>query len=162
MKSKKIEIGLVAALSGLVATPGCNKDIEPIGAMCYDPVAPIEYEDYVCFHCDNTVKGKYGSWIIHIISQIEDIVSRMKGLEYDVILDAAEFCPYCSKKNIENPELIFGIRFSEEADYHFVRSNIVNEYQCLFDFLANPDEYTGNREIIQKMTGLEEDLKIEE
>ena len=159
MKSKKIKIGLAAALSSLVAVPVCN--VKCVSAMCYIPAEAIKYEDYVCSHCGDTVKGKYGSWIIHNISQIEDIVKRIKVLEYDVNLDAAEFCPYCSKKNIENPELIFSIRFSEEADYHIVRSNIVNEYQCLFDFLSNPDEYAGNREIIQKMTGLGDDLKIE-
>ena len=157
MKTKNIKIGLAAALSGLVAVPGCK--ILPL-ASCYDPMVVEQYEDHVCPHCGNTVKGKYGNWLIYNINAIEDIVKRMKALGYDVVLDATEFCPYCSKKNIENPELILSIRFSEEAEYHIVRSNIVNEYQCLFDFLSNPDEYAGNRDIIQKMTGLGEDLKI--
>ena len=159
MKTKKIKIGLAAALGGLVATPSCID--KPVGVMCYDIIIEEQYEDYVCSHCDNTIKGKYGSWLVHNINQIEDIVKRIKNMGCDVVLDAKEFCPYCSKKNIETPELIFSIRFSEEADYHVVRSNIVNEYQCLFNFLSNPDEYAGNRDIIQKMTGLGTDLKIE-
>jgi len=160
MKPKTVKIGLVAALGSLVATPGCDR-IFP-SAMCYEPMIEEQYMDYICSHCDNTIKGKYGNWIIYNINTIEDIVNQIKDLDYDVILDKTEFCPYCSKKNIENPELIFQIRFSDEADYHTVRSNIINEFQCLHEFLSNPDEYTGNREIIQKMTGLEEDLKIEE
>jgi len=159
MERREILKGLAAALSGLVAVPGCK--ILPL-ASCYDPMVVEQYEDYVCSHCGNTIKGKYVNWMVRNISQIEDIVNRIKALGYDVVLDATEFCPYCSKKNIENPELIFSIRFSEEAEYHIVRSNIVNEYQCLLDFLSNQDEYAGNREIIQKMTGLGEDLKIDE
>jgi len=165
MKTKKIEIGLIAALSGLVATPGCNKQ-EPPSAMCYD-VMVEEYMDYVCSHCNNTIKGKYGSWMIRNINTIEEFVTQMKTLGYDVVLEKTEFCPICSKKNIENPVLIFNIRFSEEAEYHTVRSNIINEYQCLYEFLLNPDEYSETADerkiaIIQKMTGLGEDLKIEE
>jgi hypothetical protein len=87
-------------------------------------------------------------------------VSKIKSLDYDAVLDKTEFCPICSKKNIQNPELIFKIRFSDEAGYHIARSNIVNEYQCVFDFLSKPDEYKGDKAIIQKMTGLGEDLKI--
>jgi len=160
MKTNTVKIGLVAALGSIVATPGCDR-ILPF-AMCYDPGVVEQYEDYICSHCGNTIKGKYSGWTIHIINTIDDIVKKIKDLGYDVILDKTEFCPICSKKNIENPELIFQIRFSEEADYHTVRSNIENEYQCLYDFLSNPVEYKGNREIIKKMTGLEDDLKIGE
>ena len=160
MKTNTVKIGLVAALGSIVATPGCDR-ILPF-AMCYDPGVVEQYEDYICSHCGNTIKGKYSNWIIHIINTIEDIVNQIKELDSDVILDKTEFCPYCSKKNIENPELIFHIRFSDEVDYHTVRSNIINEYQCLYEFLSNPDEYTGNQEIIRKMTGLGEDLKIGE
>jgi hypothetical protein len=128
--------------------------------MCYDPAVEEHYEDYICSHCGNTIKGKYANWTIHNINQIDELVNKIKKLEYDVVLDKTEFCPFCSKKNVENPELIFSIRFSDEDEYHIARSNIVNEYQCLFEFLSNPDEYKGSREIIKKMTGLEEDLKI--
>ena len=153
MERRELIKGL-AALSGLAVIPGCR-----LVAMCYDPA--VEYfEDYVCPHCNNVIKGKYSDWMVDIIAQIDKIVNNIKTLEYDVVLDKTEFCPKCSKKNIENPVLIFKIRFSDKADYHIARSNIVNEYQCLFEFLSNPDEFTGNKTIIQKMTGLGEDLKI--
>ena len=150
--------GLAAALSGLAAIPGCKNF--PVAAMCYDPAVEC-YVDYVCPYCKGVVKGKYCDWMVHAINQIEEFVKKIIELEYDVFLDKTEFCPKCSKKNIENPELIFKIRFSEKAAYHIVRSNIINEYQCLFEFLSNPDEYTGDKAIIQKMTGLGEDLRIE-
>ena len=157
MERRKVIKGFAAALSGLVAIPGCNHFT---GATCYEP-AVDDYVDYDCSYCNNIIKRTYSDWVVRSIKQIENIVSQIENMDYDVVLDKTEFCPYCSKKNIENPELIFKIRFSDKAEYHVVRSNIINEYQCLFDFLSNPDEYTGNREIIQKMTGLGEDLKIE-
>jgi DNA-directed RNA polymerase subunit RPC12/RpoP len=162
MERRKAIKGLAAALGGLVAIPGCSGEAEKtevVGAMCYI-MANFDYMDYVCSHCGNTIKDKYNEWIIIQINQIEEIVKKIKELGYDVVLDKTEFCPHCSKKNIENPELIFKIRFSDEADYHIVRSNIINEYQCLYEFLSNPDEFSGDKTIIQKMTGLGEDLKI--
>ena len=157
MERREIVKGLAAALGGLVAIPGCRN---LPGAMCYDPIVDY-YVDYVCSDCNSTIKDTYSNWVVYSIKQIENIVLRIKNLGYDVVLDKTEFCPHCSKKSIENPELIFKIRFSDKADYHVVRSNIINEYQCLFEFLSNPDEYTGDKEIIQKMTGLGEDLKFE-
>jgi hypothetical protein len=159
--------GLAAALGGLVAIPGCKRF--PEGVTCYDPIVEY-YVDYVCSHCNGVTKEKYNNWIVHIISQIEDIVKKIKELEYDVVLDKTEFCPHCSETEIENPVLIFKIRFSDEAGYHVVRSNIVNEYQCMLEFLSNPDEFLEKQDektlqekiaIIRKMTGLGEDLKFE-
>jgi len=200
MKSKNIKIGIAAALGGLATVPNCDVTIglyDPViqnadsirleqrlmelsqtkytgklawGAMCYDPAMP-EYMDYGCPYCGETIKEKYNSWTIFNINQIEEIVGRIKALGYDVVLDKTEFCPKCSKKNIEYPELIFQFRFSPKANYHVARSNIVNEYQCLLAFLSDQDKYSGARgeeyaihdniAIIQKMTGLGKDLKIE-
>jgi len=157
MKRRKAIKGLAAALGGLAAIPGCR--LIPAIAMCYDPAEEC-HVDYVCSYCKDTIKDKYCDWTLYMISQIEEIFNKIKGLGYDVVLDKTEFCPNCSKKDITNPELIFKIRFSEEAEYHIARSNIVNEYQCLFEFLSKPEEFTGNKTIIQKMTGLGEDLKI--
>ena len=156
MERREIVKGLAAALGGLVAIPGCRN---LPGAMCYDPIVDY-YVDYTCSDCKTIVKDTYGDWIVQSINQIEDFVIQIEDLDYDVALKKTEFCPNCNKKEIGNPELIFKIRFSDKDDYHVVRSNIINEYQCLLEFLSNPDEYTGNREIIIKMTGLGEDLKI--
>jgi len=199
MKTKNIKIGLVAALGGLVAIPECNmqsnnptdtnhintdslrleqrlKELSQTeytgelawGAMCYKIAMPV-YVDYSCPYCDDTIKEKYNNWTIYMINQIDDIVEQIKTLGYDAVLDKTEFCPKCSKKNIENPELIFKFRFSSKANYHVARSNIVNEYQCLLAFLSGQDKYAGaqgqeyalhdNIAIIQKMTGLGKDIK---
>jgi hypothetical protein len=157
MKRRKALKGLAVALSGLVTIPGCR--LIPATAMCYDPAVEY-YVDYVCPYCNSIIKGRYGDSLVYFIGQIDEIVKQMKELEYDVVLDKTEFCPYCSKKDIQNPELILKIRFSDEVEYHIARSNIVYEYQCLFEFLSNPNEFSGNKAIIQKMTGLGEDLKI--
>ena len=170
MERRDVLKGLAAALGGLVMIPGCKKQDEPeMIASCY-MVMPEYIDDYVCSICGNTIKKKYSNYLILTINNIEQIVNQIMELDYDVVLDKTEFCPYCNKKNIENPELIFKIRFSEEADYHIVRSNIVNEYYCLSEFLSNPDEFLDEQDekklqekitIIKKMTGLGDDLKIE-
>jgi len=201
MKTKNIKIGIVAALGGLAATQNCdaqtsntnnagNKNADSIrlenrlkelaktkytgelawGANCYYS-ASSKRENYVCPYCSSTVKRKYDSRTIRDINKIESIVKQVKTLGYDVFLDKTELCPKCSKRNIKNPELVFKIRFTTKADYHIIRSNIVNEYQCLLAFLSNQDKYSGNQDfeytlhdniaIIQKMTGLGKDLKIE-
>jgi len=140
------------------------------GAMCYD-IAEPKLVDYICSYCGDTIKEKYLDWDLYTIESIEKIVTQIKTSGYDAVLDKTEYCPHCSKKEINEPELIFKIRFSEKADYHIVRSNITNDYQCLLAFLLNQDTYSGyydeeyalhdNVAIIQKMTGLGKDLKIE-
>ena len=140
-----------------------------MGAMCYEPAVP-EYVDYVCSYCGNTIKEKYDDWQIYEMNRIENIVKQIKEQGYDVVLDKTEFCSHCSKKEIAYPELIFKIRFSENADYHTVKSNISSEYQCLLSFISNEktffDDYdyesslSDNIAIIQKMTGLGKDLEI--
>jgi len=60
------------------------------------------------------------------------------------------------------------LRFSGQSDYHVVRSNIVNEYSCLFAFLTQKEKYSSIRDeeyslhdninIIKKMTGLGNEL----
>jgi len=149
---------LAAALGGLAMIPGCK--LLP-GAMCYDPVAPYP-KDYVCSYCNNTIKDKYDGYLLYSINLIEETVNHIKMLEYDAGLDKTEFCPKCSQKNIEKPELIFRFRFSDETEYHIARSNIISDYQCLLVFLSNPDGFTGDQTIIQKMTGLglSDDLNI--
>jgi len=161
MKNKNLKIGLAAALSGLVATPSVV--LKSCGVTCYDPGVEC-HVDYSCSYCSSTIKNTHCDWMVYSIAQIDDIVNQIKELEHDVVLDKKEFCPYCSNMNIENPELIFKIRFSEEADYHTVRSNIVNEYQLLLEFLTDREKFIDEQNekiaIIRKMTGLEGDLKI--
>ena len=142
-----------------------------MGAMCYAPMM-LQTIGYVCPYCGDTIKEKYDSWVLYNIESIERIVGEIKSLGYDVVLDKTEYCPRCSKRTaIGEPELIFKIRFSAKADYHIAKSNIVNDYQCLLAFLLNKNTYSGghgeeyalhdNVAIIQKMTGLGKNLKIE-
>ena len=166
MERREALKGLAAALGGLVMIPGCKK-LLPV-AMCYDPAVPYP-TNYVCSYCNYTIKDKYDGYLLYSINLIEDTVNFIKMLEYDADLDKTEFCPKCSQKNIEKPELIFRSRFSEETEYHIARSNIVNEYRCLLEFLSDPDKFMEEQNeiilrekiaIIQKMTGLGDNLKI--
>jgi len=139
------------------------------GAMCYDPASPYTV-DYVCSLCGFTVKDEYDDHQVFDIREIEIIVKKIEKLGYDVVLDKKEYCPRCSNKEIERPELIFSIRYSASSEYHIVRSNILNEYLCLLAFLEERDKYTVERDeerslhksagIIKKMTGLGADLDL--
>jgi len=183
MKTKNIKIGIVAALVE-------NKSIDRIqleqrlkelaqieykgklmmGALCYRQCA-LKHQKYVCSHCGNTIQKVFQDWMYRDINLIEKNVNKIRKMGYDVVLDKRKFCPNCSKKEIQNPKLLFKIRYSPQADYHIVKSNIIYEYQCLLAFLSNKKKFKGeqgwefalhdNIPIIQKMTGLGKDLKIE-
>ena len=139
------------------------------GAMCYDPAVPYPV-DYVCSLCGFTVKDEYDDHQVFEIREIEIIVKKIKNLGYDVLLDKKEYCPRCSNREIDRPELIFSIRYSASSNYHVARSNILNEYLCLLAFLEEKEKYTVERDeerslhegagIIKKMTGLGDDLDL--
>jgi len=145
-----------------------EKDQLFTGAMCYI-VMPVpdmsNLGDYVCPYCGDTVRNKYDKGKNDDIKAILDIVYRMGSEGYDVVLDSREFCPRCSGKNIESPELIFKIRFSDKGSYHIAKSNVRAEYWTVLDFLqkenAGKNLDKTNVETIQKMTGLGKDLIIE-
>ena len=197
---KKITTGVIAAVGGMITLQSCNaqqpnkqitndgskdsirleerlKELSQtkykgklvMGAMCYESTALI-HADFVCSYCGDTIKEKYDNWQVYNINEIEKIVEQIKSKGYDVILDKTELCQHCSQKDIQNPALIFKIRFSSKVDYYVVKSNIEYEYQCLLTFLSGQktfsdrygDEHTlnDNVAIIQKMTGLGKDLEI--
>jgi hypothetical protein len=175
MKNRKIKIGLIATVSGMVAIQGCNvqavnssnvsnrnadsirleerlrelSNTEYKGKLAWGAMCykPTvpKYVDYLCPYCGDTIR-KYGDWEVRNINQIEEIVKQIKSKGYDIILDKREFCPHCSKESIEKPELIFKIRFSAQANYHVVKSNRVSEYQCLLAFLLGKDKYSGGHD----------------
>ncbi len=190
----------MAAMGGIAALPGCkdnpdsrhyNRSKDSVrlearllelskteykgklsyGAMCYDIIATATV-DYVCTYCGDTIKGRYDEWDIKFVNMIESIVDSIKAKGYDAVLDKSELCPNCSKKETVHPELIFKIRFSKKADYHIARSNIINEYSCVRDFIEGRDVYTDwtdveyaihdDVNIIQKMTGLGQGIETPE
>jgi len=131
------------------------------GAMCYCPAA-VYVDDYDCPICKH--KTKQSNYTIRAIEAIRKIVQELKEMEYDVILDEQELCDKCSKNNkIRNPQLIFKIRFSPDADYHVAKSNIAGDYLCVLEFFKGKDFYNGsydeteplhnNIEVLQKMLG---------
>ena len=142
-----------------------------MGAMCYKVAAPRQ-TDYTCSHCRTVTRDRLDNWQVRKIRKIESIVNQIRNEGYDVILDATGFCRNCTPKEPENPELIFRIRFSDQSGYHTVRSNIVNEYQCLLLFIQGKEKYPGGYgeeyaihdqiHIIRKMTGLGTDIVIKD
>lgn len=143
-----------------------------IGAMCYK-IAATKPGTYKCRECGRVVSEKYSHYMLSTMSSIIRTVDMIRAMGYDVVVDQSEFCPKCSKhRKVENPELIFKIRFSKKAEYHVAKSNVKNDYVCLYEFLSGNQKFadrTGNEylirdniPVIQKMTGLGSDLKIEE
>lgn len=157
------------------------------GAMCYELERPID-GDYICSICGK--KTKRSGFHILYEKEISKIVKEIKALGYDVILDNKEFCQYCSKdvkdnrvaisqstnetlydyssEFIEEPELIFKIRYSKDSNYYIVRSNIESDYFILLEYLRGKDKYDAGQygevplhyaiDILKKMTGLGKDV----
>ncbi len=140
------------------------------GAMCYVLVM-LEGVDYTCPYCGGTTAYESG-WSINGLDEINEIFNNIKSLGYDVVLDKTEYCQHCNKEAIEDPAPVFKIRFSPQSEYHEEKSGIINEYKCLLAFLKGRKKYIDrtdeehaihdNIEIIQKMTGLGENLEIEQ
>ena len=157
------------------------------GAMCYSMAVSVE-QDYICPICGRkTIRTNYDIWDINRISKM---IKEIRALDYDVILDSREYCQYCSRdkfdkeeiissngskttfeyvtNRIEEPTLIFKIRFSKNANYHVVKSNIDDDYLILLEFLKGKDKYNAGMvgelpihlkiDVIKKMTGLGKDL----
>lgn len=161
---KKDSIELEKMLRELSETPYVGELRR--GAMCYESGSSIVSTDYVCPTCGKKSDIKnYDQWGI---SQIRDIVKKIKSIGYDVLLDETEFCDVCNGKKVSNPILIFKIRFSENSNYHLAHSNFLFGYNCLFQFLLGNEKFIADREvektihdnidIIQKMTGLGSDI----
>ncbi len=170
MVKKKITLGVMAAVGGIAALPGCkdnpasrhyNRSRDSVrlearllelskteykgklsyGAMCYLPPSPPTDVDYVCPYCNDTIRGKYNNWEMNGLHEIDSIVDSIKAKGYDALLDKSELCPNCSGKDIAEPVLTFKIRFSEKADYHTARSNNISEYLCVKNFIEGRDVY---------------------
>ena len=141
-----------------------------VSAMCYAVVANRDTTDFTCSVCNNTTR--YIVDDINHIKLIKKTFDKIKSLKYDVILDDREYCEHCNKTKLEEPSLIFKIRFSKNSDYHIVKSNMVEEYLILLDFLKGKDKYDSGRggekplnleiDVIKKMTGLGRNIILNE
>jgi len=137
-----------------------------IGATCYfivpesyTKVHIIKKEKYICPKCGITTirKDEY----LETIKRIRLIVSQIKSYGLDVQLDESEFCNNCSETCIQDPSLIFKIRFSEDSKYHIAWSNKIDDYYKILELIQdkiNNEEYETSIIdaiiTINKMTGL--------
>lgn len=130
----------------------------------------MKAEPYICPICG---KKTYDANIYNKrIKYIRLKIAQIKLLGYDVILDESEFCDKCDGFSEYNPKLIFKIRFSKNANYHVYKSNYIDDYICLLEFLIGKDYYVAEEEVdgciaihlkvylIRKMTGLGTDLVL--
>ena len=131
--------------------------------MCYVMASPIK-EDYVCPVCASTTPST--TYANGNIRSIRAKVEEIKKMGYDVVLDESGYCSHCSGKEVERPELVFKIRFSENAPYHTAKSNIYADYDATARFLKGSKDdievllnaRKDNEKvfaIIKKMTGLD-------
>ena len=118
-----------------------------------------EYEDYVCPHCSKKTKRSKRS--INELKSAENIVKKINDAGYDVILEQKEYCKFCSHRVfINEPTLVFKIRFSKNSPYHVAKTNNAIDYLSIIDFLSNRNIRTKENnlyeviEVINKMTGL--------
>lgn len=141
-----------------------------LSAMCY-VVGADPSVDYICPNCGDTTKYTWTYVDLYEIKKVKELVSQIRAKGYDAVLDETEYCEHCGGEKREQPVLIFKFRFSENADYHVIKSNIESDYMCLLHFISGNDSFPDpmgykfgihdNIRRIQKMTGLGKDLKIE-
>jgi len=161
------------------------------GAMCYFPASPSPV-DYICPECGKITTQS--DFLIHDIITIREHVSEMHDMGYDVFLNEKEFCIHCGDNAKEfvslsdyewgykesfdsflnrkkyDPELVFGIKFENESEYHVVRSNLSFAYKDVLGFLKGNDgsldinddmeTFRYHVEILQKMLGIGLDILI--
>lgn len=131
------------------------------GAMCYMPMY-VNDRPYTCPVCKKvTMTNAFDALAI---DSIRVVFQKIKQLGYDVYLNESEFCEHCRKRKKKNPAFIFKIRFSENAKYHVVKSNIEDDFLILFEFLKGKDKYDAGMpgeiplnleiDVLKKMTGL--------
>lgn len=136
--------------------------VMPPVAMCYSMAAPFE-ENYKCPICNSETPST--SYENGNIESIRSVVSKIRSMGYDVLLDETMFCSHCSGKKYNRPELIFKIRFSKNSPYHEAKSNVYAEYQLVSIFLEGEESFvkyvnsspkTANEclKVVEKMTGL--------
>lgn len=163
-------IELENRLKFLSETPYSGVLYSPISFQpsCYVSSFSSSYGYYVCPTCGKETRRLKS--VLSDVGKIEGIVKIIKDAGYDVVLEQKEYCKYCSGRIfLNNASFVFKIRFSENSDYHIVKSSILGDYICLWRFLLYKKTYIQDRtgytihdnvDIIQKMTGLGSDLNI--
>ncbi len=119
------------------------KNLETIGAMCYEMAALPERVEYVCPVCGEktlyTNNYHYTKLIAWDLEQMRQIVAGLKGI--DIKLDESQFCKNCSP-NIGEPQLCLIVTLEGEKE-HKTCGIIMFDIKILSDFLNGSEVYKG-------------------
>jgi len=132
-------------------------------AMCYAPYeGEIKYTPLPCSTC--SAKAQMTDWQIESLERIQAIVNEMISEGFDVKLDVTISCKKCADEYSARFLTSFGIRFTDDTDYHMVETSYAEDYEILLAFLRGEEFYADTvglsfplhqrQGVIKKMTGL--------
>ena len=132
-------------------------------AMCYAPYeGEIAYTPLPCSTC--SAKAQMTDWQIESLERIQAIVNEMISEGFDVKLDVTISCKKCADEYSARFLTSFGIRFTDDTDYHMVETSYAEDYEILLAFLRGEEFYADTvglsfplhqrQGVIKKMTGL--------
>jgi len=92
------------------------KNLESMGAMCYDMAAPPQRAEYICPICGEKTlyENNYTTLISWELQQMRELVNNIKSISCK--LDESQFCRSCSPKII-NPELCLIVNIEEKNEH---------------------------------------------
>jgi phage FluMu protein Com len=83
----------------------------------------------------------------YVFDETQEVVKKLQKAGYDAYLYCTEFCPRCrsvSENTKREAEMQFVIRFSDSENYHVARSNILQDYLCVLEFLLGNEVMSGS------------------
>jgi hypothetical protein len=89
---------------------------------------------YLCPICGTLTIDKYYKNVD--IGMIRGLIQELQSLDWDVLLDETELCPFCRKEISDNPILTFKIRFDDKDKYNIYKTNRYKSYDLMYDFLT--------------------------
>ena len=170
--SSRAEINTMLAQIQRVASPE-----EKMGAMCYDMVAPAEYEEYVCardghktvYNVYDGMSGHFVRDIVKIRRLVESINSLTVLAEFK--LDEQRLCNICNPK-IETSEryVVLITKYPDGKEFRYDRINYYDLITLENYFKKKRNDNNGidvkllpnDAEVIKKISGLEISLPVKE
>lgn len=125
-----------------------------LGAQCYEPMGPNPRAEYTCPTCGEKTLYVYGevadneksqnlrygmvSLVEATVPGCRRLIKGIKGIKLK--LDESQLCQKC-RPNIENPQLVLIVRYSDESKEHRTEGISVEDIQLIQEFLSGKNKH---------------------
>jgi len=119
------------------------KNLESMGAMCYEMAMPPERSEYICTKCgEKTIytnsQSQFIAWYLPVCRDLAKELSVVDGH-----LDESQYCKSCSP-NVENPQLCLTVKLKDATEHktcNIDREDLKVLKEFLNDEIVHIDEY---------------------